>query len=233
MRRVNRKRGGVLRSTALLLAAIMVISGTIFGHPCDAYAAGNVTVTKEWNDGLSGTQATNRATPTLTATGVMTQSDIVDMLYPVGSEYVTSTNASPASYLGGEWTLIDKEFKSQNLSPTLTYNTTYTDSSKVAFVARSMGGHSVHIRCRILLKSAISGDIKPVTWDVTKLGFNTTSSVFVWYPYSVDSMKTEACADAIRVYQANNAIYVTYILTSVYTNMADSYCDKFFWKRTG
>ena len=52
-------------------------------------------------------------------------------VYPVGSVYITSTNASPASYLGGTWELIDKEFKiavlkKLNELPKEKYNPTQT-----------------------------------------------------------------------------------------------------------
>jgi hypothetical protein len=31
-------------------------------------------------------------------------------MFPVGSTYTTSTNVNPSTFMGGAWTLIDKEF---------------------------------------------------------------------------------------------------------------------------
>ena len=38
-----------------------------------------------------------------------TGSDIVSLIYSIGSVYTTSTNVSPAKYFGGTWTLIEKK----------------------------------------------------------------------------------------------------------------------------
>ena len=44
--------------------------------------------------------------------------------YPVGSVVTTSTNSDPSNYYAGTWTLIDKGFKSQTRSATISRNTT-------------------------------------------------------------------------------------------------------------
>ena len=56
--------------------------------------------------------------PTLTSTGNIETStlslngtEIKNLLFPIGTIYTTSTNVSPASKLGGTWTLIDKFLK--------------------------------------------------------------------------------------------------------------------------
>jgi hypothetical protein len=81
--------------------------------------------------------------------------NLLDLIYPVGSVYITSTKTDPLNILGGgTWTLIDKGFTelvtSWQVSATDTNNTTpvtlNTDNTSYCDVAMSRIGHNIYLR---------------------------------------------------------------------------------------
>lgn len=68
----------------------------------------DVTVGKEWDDGLSGTSANGRVTPTVSLSGETSYEKLLNLFYPVGTFYI-SKNASfdPNTEWGGTWVKVD------------------------------------------------------------------------------------------------------------------------------
>ena len=48
--------------------------------------------------------------PTAAEVGALVKSDLLNMVYPVGSIYMSANNVSPASFLGGTWEQIQDRF---------------------------------------------------------------------------------------------------------------------------
>ena len=94
----------------------------------------NGTVTVSYPSDKSGSGASSSSS----GSGGSESSDV----YPVGSVVITATNENPASTYGGNWELIDKEFKTQTVTPTYTEGAVKTFASFLAFLS----GHSVQFR---------------------------------------------------------------------------------------
>ena len=62
-------------------------------------------------------------------------SEMPQTIQPIGSIYITSTNESPSSYLGGIWELIDKDFieTTGSMNDAFTPNSDITTGHKLAF----------------------------------------------------------------------------------------------------
>lgn len=64
----------------------------------------DVTIGKEWNDGLTGTSANNRALPTVTLTGETSYEKLLNLFYPVGCYFETTDGSfDPNTAWGGTW----------------------------------------------------------------------------------------------------------------------------------
>lgn len=173
---------------------------------------------------------------------------IFNLMYPTGSCYTTSTNESPASYLGGEWELVDKQFASQFISgdSVFTANTTYSTLSN-AYACLS--GHTIRIRLQIKSVSALGdtavnfGTLNLDAIGVTDLkqsyftigmsdGGNGISMVSISQDTGLvqhTDCITKASNGTITASQNLNISFTVNVTQGV---MLDSFCDKFVWKRT-
>lgn len=67
-------------------------------------AFADVTITKEWEDGLTGTAASNRAAPTVNLEGTTPYEQLLNLMYPVGSCYFSlDASFNPNVAWGGSW----------------------------------------------------------------------------------------------------------------------------------
>lgn len=174
---------------------------------------------------------------------------IVPYLYPVNSVFITATNTNPSTMLGyGTWSLIDKDFKYQWITSGFTFNTTNTTDGSYA---ACLNGKTIEFRLTWHNKTALSDS------DVT-IGTLTRSSVGIsaghmCYPVAyndgcnaIGQMHFDlANASAVLgsydwVTRATSYptttdgtafLSFTYVVHSP-SNMTDSFCDKFYWKRT-
>lgn len=74
--------------------------------------------------------------------GGMTVAQFVDMIYPVGSIYMSARSTSPASLFGGEWTEINGRFLIGTGAPEL--NDDGTSPGSYNYAAGSTGGEATH-----------------------------------------------------------------------------------------
>lgn len=163
-------------------------------------------------------------------------------VHPVGSVVVTSNNTTPD--LPGTWELIDKEFKSEASSSNdlFTENSTNCEISSCYF---TRSGHSLQIRLRFMNKVALGdtnlelGNFSLEALGVTSLpyalynvigasdGGNALLTMIVDYD---DGTLTHA--ESTSNVEADNTCYLLFDVDVTASRMIDSFCDKFYWKRT-
>lgn len=173
-----------------------------------------------------------------------------NMLYPVGSSVVTSTNVSPGTkFPGTTWELIDKKFTPCTKTADdgiFTINSTNTTALSSCYAI--YGENTIYIRIAVTNKVAYSDSAKVVgTLNFNKLGISQVGLTH----YSVDSYTNDG--QAITIFTISNTagtLTVTdfigpspstatgkvYYYNAVYPvpkeYMLDSACNQFIWKRT-
>lgn len=161
--------------------------------------------------------------------------------YPIGSVYITNTNASPASYLGGTWELIDKEFSSAVFTNPLALSSSADESNVYA----TRGSHSIEITGYITPKSAIAPSTILCTFNYETLGitkFYATQRIVAYSSsgnilgmFYIESGTGNLVFAATQTSGQNWPVRGAFFdMTAVIPMdlMLDSACDKFYWKRT-
>jgi hypothetical protein len=175
----------------------------------------------------------------------------LDTIYPIGSVFCNSTNTNPSEIYGGTWELIDKGFKS-GITQKNQSATSYLSNFSVASVR---GGNTVRLRVSLTTAQSIadSSTVTLGTIDLTQHGLtNEDGGYFPLTVYSAVTMSDGANAVILAYLQTNGQIQIADAFTSggVHTlpsgtpfyldvslvvnkdQMLDSFCDKFYWKRT-
>lgn len=176
----------------------------------------------------------------------------INTSYPVGSIVCMSTNTNPASYYGGTWTLVDKEFS----YAWLTVNSGAWTATNATFNSCNIGlyGHDIMIRLQITPKSN-PGD---TTTTLGKLNFAHSSiglpstlwfgraqgiatsdghAATMCYDFSPDGTVTSYdClnVDGTHSLYSPTSYYLTFTeyFTCLPANMPDARCNKFYFQRT-
>lgn len=164
---------------------------------------------------------------------------------PVGTVVITSSNSAPSNV--GTWTLIDKEYKPQTIVPVpFTLNTT---NCKDTYIEASLAGHNVAVKIGITNKVAIGETELPFgTINLNSIGIQNglpfsyscilgiSDGGNVWTAWAVSATGALSSVDADAASSSLAASKYTYIYfeitMSVIANMIDSFCNKFYWKRT-
>lgn len=179
--------------------------------------------------------------------------------HPIGSVLITATNETPATKVGGTWELIDKEYQaavSTNTywTPGMSGSTPIAEAS--GFVIHT--DHLIHLYAQITTKVAISVTnsytVGSFDHDMiggvpnTPISFGYSDSNFANAVYTNNS-STESCTiryglgwdGTFTIYEIFNTTKQLPVNTLIYLNtsikmdpeyMGDSFCDKFYWKRT-
>lgn len=162
--------------------------------------------------------------------------------HPLGSIVITSSNTAPD--LPGVWELIDKEFKSEASSSNdlFTVNPTNCELNS-CYYTRS--GHSLQIRLNFTNKVALTdtnlelGNFNLDVLGVTSLpyslynvigatdGGNALLTTYINYSTGILTY-----AESTNDVSANNSCYLLFDVDVTASRMIDSFCDKFYWKRT-
>lgn len=171
-------------------------------------------------------------------------------LYVNGIESIlcSSNNINPSSF-GGSWELIDKEFTATNgaVAGGFTHNTTNITSSECHYVK---AGHTIMINLafnnKVVLNdtAVIIGTIQLSTLGITSIPVDDAIDAIHVIGYSDGGGKAlfiSILADGVVrvddvVPSGNMAVdrwsFVTFTMTIPPSNMLDSACNKFYWKRT-
>ena len=172
--------------------------------------------------------------------------NIVNVIYPVGSVYVTSTHTNPATILGkGTWTLVDKGFKSYSVfTPSI-----FTASTNVVLEGGylSRGANTIRIRLSIVVNAALSDTgmkLGTLNWNavgitglhaafVEQLAFRDGANGGIAYSVNYESGDIQQLdvfdVDSIA---SGTTFYLDFTFVVDSSRMLDSECDKFYWKRT-
>lgn len=173
-------------------------------------------------------------------------------IYPVGSVVITSTNDNPGSYLCGEWELIDKEFTPYGGRPVIEWASSTQGSeeanTRVCSVFRS--GHSINIRLWWQNRADYEQN---VAYTVCLIPYSVLGLTGTYQHFPIAHTHTSSNAvctarfensDPIEVlltgFVANGSLtrlasgqsfYIEVTHIASLTNMSDSACNKFYWRR--
>lgn len=170
-----------------------------------------------------------------------------DAIYPVGTIITTANNVNPGIDFGGTWELIDKEFKSE-ASSSDTLFTVNSNNCELDSCYYTRSNHSIQIRLYFTNKVALSdttvnlGNFNLENIGVTSLPFGLNNllgssdggnAIFIsTLDYSngeLDVIDIIGKNDSIAT---NSSCRLVFETEATFSRMIDSFCDKFYWKRT-
>lgn len=178
------------------------------------------------------------------------------MSHPVGTVIITDSNTNPSTTYGGAWALIDKEFTTTTAqqitcgtasSSDCVINSTNTTSMS-AWVSRQ--GHSIFLSINaITFKVSVSGtNLTLGTFDLAKLGTSEAAIspvIMAWSDgaHAIVGMNINRTSGVLQSQDvvvrgtgtsiaAGSSAVFTVELPCDYTCMVDSFCNKFYWRRT-
>ena len=173
--------------------------------------------------------------------------ELLNLIYPIGSVYTTSTNADPSSILGGTWTLTDKEFSYASFSVANVFTVNSTNLTSIAgTIIRN--NHFFTIYFTLTPKVAITDStLQMGTLSLSSLGVSSLPSQyyssttdggqasFVW---QINASGVLSTVDVIVRGSSTASLSTDYnprgycVVPVTTSQMIDSACSRFFWKRT-
>lgn len=166
--------------------------------------------------------------------------------YPVGSVVITDSNTNPGDTLKfGTWTLIDKEFKSQSRTATVSRNTTnfsalsvtaIYEGHNITFVGSmtssvSMGETNLEVLTQTLSDNGASSLPHTIPFVGYTDGGNAVIMIDIDTAGRVRTLDVVVRGTGTSVASGNSFDW-SVTCPCLYTAMQDSFCDKFYWKRT-
>lgn len=175
---------------------------------------------------------------------------LIDLIYPIGSVYISNTNTNPSTNFGGTWTLIDKEFSDTYINSASLFHADSTTVTEVTSLLFRRHGHDIQIR--ITLTPAVELNDNTVEFgyfDLSTLGLNALFSgytvgfddggngIALVQINSANNNLALRTVDVITktsggVIAAGNAMTMEFYVPIRMGIMLDSVCDRFYWKRT-
>lgn len=168
--------------------------------------------------------------------------------YPIpaiGSVIITSTNTNPTNTYGGTWELVDKEYKPQIIDDTSIFTKGSVASFDFLYVI--LKGHTIKIRIRITTNSTLNdSDMNLGTFDLTKIGHVQQNCTSTWFVSQTDAGNAMVVTRIVNglitsfdiVHKTSNGtsasgarIDILLDLPITMSAMADSFCNKFYWRR--
>ena len=163
-------------------------------------------------------------------------SDTVDLIYPIDSIFITSKNENPSSVLGGTWELIDKEFKSEAGNSNSLFNANATNCEVNNFYF-ARGKNSVS-------STVVLGNFNFPDLGINELPYglyyvigstdngNGLFISFIDYASGQLEIRDIISKESSGNISSNSSCYLLFEFVTTFDNMIDSFCDKFYWKRT-
>lgn len=171
---------------------------------------------------------------------------LINVIHPVGSVLITSTNSNPSETLGGTWQLVNKSFKPNSGNSSSEY---FTNSSNISSssVYLTRAGNSIRMRLQATLSATIVDDsVKIGTFNYNAIGITSLPFGFYQYPCGCDDRDAvilctiawdTGVINAVQSVPENSStaakpmyLDVTFLVGPEY--MLDEFCDEFHWKRT-
>jgi len=179
---------------------------------------------------------------------------IINMVHPVGSVYISTTNSNPTSLFGGKWELIDKEFINL-VGEDLGDGTYFTKNTT------NVGGYSIYfvrsknrVSLRFMFKNLVAlndSQLELGTLLFNKLGFSQlyyslyshlggtdggnaviqSSLIYDTGVINIQDIVHKTSASSSATVSTNSEMYIEYDLNIPMEYMLDSACDKFYWKK--
>lgn len=170
---------------------------------------------------------------------------LLNKIYFIGSEYITSTPSNPSSYLGGTWELVGKGF----------IDSYGSSSNGSLFTATACSAHTIsYSRSGSTLSVKIgftnSTDLTDTTVSLGTLNFNALG--ISQLPYTIHyAVGTSDGGNVVMMVMINyttgevsvvdivgddtmsaSSSYANFTVACNYQHMLDDFCNKFYWKRT-
>ena len=214
----------------------------------------NLKTTVETNSSSIGTNTSlinNNSSAITTLSDASNSSSLYQKMYPVGSKYITKTNENPSSYLGGTWTLVDKNLKAS--SGQVNDDTKYfTPTSNISAFTLSyvMSDHSYFVR--LDFTSAV--DFADTTLELGTINYSSLGISRFSYSHTRIAAGTDggngfaminlnagdgliSTVDIVNKSGATsiasgNGYSVVFSGNIAKNWLLDEYCDEFIWERT-
>lgn len=170
---------------------------------------------------------------------------LLDLLYPVGSVYISSTNTNPSGTLGGTWSLIHKRFAYKVVEDPITFNATNTQSGdsvavingeqielRIAFAPKvELNDTSIAIGQLNLDQVGLSGKYGEYTSFLAD-GGNGIAIMYVSNTGAISTQEVITKTSGGTIPASTSTGQARVSLMFAQTSMLDSFCDEFHWKRT-
>lgn len=165
-------------------------------------------------------------------------------MFPIGSQYVTSTNTNPSAWLGGSWELIDKQFADTVFGAECFVAT--SNMSGTPAVSLHRNGHSIAGNfcwtpaVSVADTTIVMGHLDFSILGISQIGYDCVINalsdgggvvVMTRIGSATGEVYTVDCFGSDTTLAAGKYVYGYMAFTVPKENMLDSACDKFFWKR--
>lgn len=171
---------------------------------------------------------------------------MLNIAHPVGSVLITSTNTNPANTIGGTWQLIDKGFISSNTTNVNYFTAGANVVEDSIWITRAC--QTMRIRLNVTINTEITdttgitvGTFNYNNMGITRLPANIVGSVtysdgancgISWYLNESTGVLNITDVFDLSTLTSGNSFCFDISFPLVYSQMLDSVCDKFYWKRT-
>ena len=177
-------------------------------------------------------------------------SKLVNIAHPVGSIMITSTNTNPSASVGGTWELVDKGFTDRMVYiPSSSWTAGAADFVSETNSIVELADHTVSLRLSLTNTAtlndteAVLGTLNLSTVGITELPYTIVSDVTAsdggqcTISYSIVAGGKITATDVLAIggshsLTAGNTFSIHINQTVSHTRMLDSFCNKFYWKRT-
>lgn len=175
---------------------------------------------------------------------------LVNIAHPIGSILITTTNTSPAATVGGTWELVDKGFAERMVYiPSSSWTAGAAEFRSETNSVLELADHTVSLRLSLENTAALSdtetvlGTLNLSKVGITELPYTIVSDVTAsdggqcTISYSIVASGEISVTDVLVLggshsLAAGNTFSIHINQTVGHDRMLDSFCDKFYWKRT-